>query len=490
MRVVFVHTPMATVPVPERRRFWRNFDIQYHSTHPELRHMKRVLWELPHWMHWLGGVLEAAGYDDLRVLDFYSDDAAMIDGTHLNAAVVDAAVRREAGDVYLFSPMTPNLHMAYEVAEIIKKANPDATTVFGGVIATPMRERVAAHPAVDFVVYDRGEVALPALLDAIVDRGKLAAVGNLTYQDGGQSRTNAGRYQALHPKEIPFPKVDLFPRSAGSDIRYLRQVYALGCPYKCTFCTIQTIGQKPSYFPVDRVLDEIDAYRARYGGHHGIYWGDETFTLHTPRTLELCEALELRGDIQYDCQTRLNRLTEERVLAALKRSGCQWIEIGIETGAQESQDIHKNRMRVNAIDETLKQIRDAGLAACAFAVNGFPEQSPDDMRRSIDWLCDLISRDLLQASYLFGLVPYPGSAMYENPESFGMSLLHEDYARYHEDLPPVFSTAKAGPDEAYDVFIEGLDCLADAMEKTPYFGKAPDNDDLDAFGAFWSGAHV
>lgn len=61
MRIAFVHTPMATVPVPERQGFWRHFDIQYHSAHPGLRHMQRSLWELPHWILWLGGVLDAHG---------------------------------------------------------------------------------------------------------------------------------------------------------------------------------------------------------------------------------------------------------------------------------------------------------------------------------------------------------------------------------------------------------------------------------------------
>ena len=56
MNITFVHTPMAAFTVPERELFWHNFDIQYHAAHPGLRHMVNNLWELPHWMHWLGGV--------------------------------------------------------------------------------------------------------------------------------------------------------------------------------------------------------------------------------------------------------------------------------------------------------------------------------------------------------------------------------------------------------------------------------------------------
>lgn len=171
---------------------------------------------------------------------------------------------------------------------------------------------------------DRGEQALPALLDALSCGGDVDGVGNLAYQrsDGTTART-APRYPQLHPADISFPKMDLFPASTGEDIRYLRQVHALDCPHQCTFCTIQTIGRRSDYFPLDRVIKEIRAYRARYGERHNIYWGDETFTLHPERTLELLELLEKEGDINYDCQTRLNCLTGDRILRKLKSSGCQ-----------------------------------------------------------------------------------------------------------------------------------------------------------------------
>jgi anaerobic magnesium-protoporphyrin IX monomethyl ester cyclase len=77
MRIVFVHTPMAEFSVPARHLFWRNFDIQYHAFHPGLRHMENNLWELPHWMHWLGGVLVDQGFTSLGTLDFYTSECAL-----------------------------------------------------------------------------------------------------------------------------------------------------------------------------------------------------------------------------------------------------------------------------------------------------------------------------------------------------------------------------------------------------------------------------
>ncbi|MBQ1076382.1 B12-binding domain-containing radical SAM protein [Micromonospora sp. C31] len=482
---------MSTVPVPQRKLFWRNFDVQYHSVHPGLRHMKRNMWELPHWMLWLGGVLDAHGYSDMGVLDLYTDPGTFIEPGRLAKDAIEEAARSSPADVYLFSPMTVNLCYAYEISTVIKQIHPRSIIVYGGVAATPLADEVAAHPSVDYVVVDRGERALPALLDALRDGQEPTPVGNLVYQrEDGTTRRTATRYPDVAPADLPFPKIDLFPRSSGEDIRYLRQVYALGCPYQCTFCTIQTIGRRPGYFPIERVLREIRAYRAHYGAHHSIYWGDETFTLHPERTLELLDALAREGDIQYDCQTRLNCLTDERVLRKLKSSGCQWIEIGLETGSQDTHHTHKHHMNLNATTETLKRVRDAGLATCAFTVNGFPDQTTDDMARSIDWISGLIHEDLLQATYLFGLVPYPGSTMFQHPERFGMKILHRDFSLYHEDLPPVYATDKATPDQIYQVFLDGLETFAEAMGKRPYFNGASPVGDLSKYGGFWADAHV
>jgi anaerobic magnesium-protoporphyrin IX monomethyl ester cyclase len=491
LRIVFVHTPMATMKVAERQSFWRNFDLRYHATHPGLRHMRKNLWELPHWMTWLAGVLIDAGYTDLGTLDFYSAEWAL---SGVDAVRVLQSLRANPADVYLFSPMTPNLPFAYEIADLIKELYPSSKIIFGGVVATPKRREVAAHRSVDYVVFERGEHALPNLL-AVIEAGEkpeaLGKLGNLCFKDrSGTVIESQSQYPFMPVEQLPFPKVDLFPRDTGEDLRYLRQVYALGCPYTCSFCTIQTIGRKASYFPIERVLAEIRAYRAHYGEHHNIYFGDETFTLHPGRTLAICDALEAEGNVMYDCQTRLNCLTDRKILDALRRSGCRWVEVGLETFDQQSQDLFKQRVKLDELLDVLRSVRDAGLPVCSFLVNGFPNQTTDDMRRSIDFGCELISSGLLQATYLFGLVPYPGSDMYERPEHHGMTLHHHDFKLYHEDMLPVYSTPYADPEEIYEVFLYGVAALAQAMGGNPYFGSLPGPSDYEAYGTFWQDPHV
>jgi radical SAM superfamily enzyme YgiQ (UPF0313 family) len=173
----------------------------------------------------------------------------------------------------------------------------------------------------------------------------------------------------------------------------------------------------------------------------------------------------------------------------LRESGCRWIEIGIEAISQKTLDRYKRGIKLLALEEALARVRDAGIAACAFMVNGFPDQTVDDMKRSIDLTCSLIDRNLLHASYLFGLVPYPGSDIYENPPKFGAELLHNDFRYYHEDMLPVYRTPLATPDEVFRAFLEGITNLTQAMGRRPEVNAVPLHR-RESYGKFWSEAHV
>jgi radical SAM superfamily enzyme YgiQ (UPF0313 family) len=488
MHVTFVHTPMPTVAVEQRRGFWRHFDRRYHAVHPGLKHMEHNLWELPHWMTWLGGVLEQAGFRSLAAVDPY---AISCDSRGIEETTALAALRRYPSDIYLFSPTTVNVRCALRIAECAKSLYPACITVFGGVAATPLDKDLAQERSVDFVVRGRGERALPGLLRALRQREPISSVGNLTYKtpDGAVARSKFV-YPDMVAKEIPPPKLDLLPGTLGKDIRYLRHVYALGCPYKCAFCTIQTNGQRPSYFPVQRVLAEIQAYRSVYGEHHNVYFGDETFTLSARRTVDLCKALAQAGDVLYDCQTRLNCLSHFGLFQHLHRSGCRWLEIGIESLDQRAQDAFKQGVSLVNLRRTLAELRDAGIPVCSFLLNGLPNQTVADMQRAIEEACSLITTGLLHASYLFGFVPYPGSRAYESPERFGITLRHSDFTRYHEDLEPVFDSHFAQASEVYRVFLDGLESLSDAMSGRPYLGDMPLDNNKDAYGTFWCGTHI
>lgn len=165
----------------------------------------------------LAGVLSREGFTSLDTLDLYSTGTLTtgLDGESINAALID-----HPADVYLFSPMTANINFAYEIADIIKSSYPESITVFGGVMATPLHREVADHPSIDYVVFDRGEYALPSLLTTIQKRGDVSKVGNLSYK--------------IHPaRSLRILSVTPTRRSATSRSRKCGGVFAALVPKPC-----------------------------------------------------------------------------------------------------------------------------------------------------------------------------------------------------------------------------------------------------------------
>ncbi|WP_171063980.1 B12-binding domain-containing radical SAM protein [Actinomadura soli] len=457
-----MHAPYAAREVPGRDLYWERLDDRYYPAHPRARRMRRVMWELPHWIPWLAGVVATDGTFETATLNLYVD-GSVTDG--IDEELVRREVSRCPGDVYLFSPMTVNLPQALRVAEIVKEEYPRARTVFGGIVATPLRAELARHRSVDVVVHGPGEEALMGLLTAFASGADWTGTGNLAFDAGaGRVHVTPARHDRTPLSSLPFPKVDVFDPSVGGEIRYIRQNYALGCPFRCDFCTIQTIGRRPQYALPDRVFAEIDAYRDRYGAHHSVYFGDETFTLNTDRTLDICALLARRGDVHFDCQTRLNCLNDVRLPSALYAAGCRWLEVGLESLNQATQDSMKQWTRLGALREILRRLRDAGLLVCTYTIIGLPVESRDDMCRTVDQVAALIDEGLLTASYVSVFVPYPGTSYFAAPERHGMRLHHREFDRYHEELPPVFDTPLATPDEVYSVYLDALRKFGGAME--------------------------
>jgi radical SAM superfamily enzyme YgiQ (UPF0313 family) len=152
-----------------------------------------------------------------------------------------------------------------------------------------------------------------------------------------------------------------------------------GCPYKCTFCPISTIGFKLR--GIDEVIEEVKYLQSL--GVQDIYFRDQTFGVNKKRTMELCQRLASLN-IGWTCFTRVDVIDDE-LASAIKRGGCHTVMFGIET-------LNETLLKKYLKDTSNKQVRSAielcarhSLDVVGFFIIGLPGDTREMILKTIEF---------------------------------------------------------------------------------------------------------
>ncbi|MBK8180985.1 MAG: hypothetical protein IPK67_19265 [Planctomycetes bacterium] len=165
--------------------------------------------------------------------------------------------------------------------------------------------------------------------------GNLAEVREMTLRrpDGRIERIRSrgkqrGSYRlAPAPRTVSRSRLSLLLRPFGA--LSPRRSRTTRCPYPCTFGVIGTLGFQTR--PVQDVLEELDHLRARHA--RGVLHGPD-LRRPKPRALELCLALERRGDLSWTAFTRPDT-ADDGLFAAMARAGCHTVIMGVESADED-----------------------------------------------------------------------------------------------------------------------------------------------------------
>lgn len=191
-----------------------------------------------------------------------------------------------------------------------------------------------------------------------------------------------------------------------------------GCTFPCNFCGVHDPNDRRHFRqrPVNRVIDELKELKTRFGFDE-FYFCDETFTLNTEHSVELCEAMirEVPG-IRWRCVTRVDRIHDE-LAAFMRRAGCYEIGFGIEVGSAEVlNELHKGATTEQCI-EAFRMVRRHGIAGNALTIIANWDEDHSHIRRTFEYLARFLKPDRCQ---IFIFHPVPGTQYFEHPEAFGL----------------------------------------------------------------------
>ena len=189
---------------------------------------------------------------------------------------------------------------------------------------------------------------------------------------------------------LPIPRHDLFP-SRHYRFPFVKQkafatvLTDYGCPYKCSFCIMNTIGYK--YRSAGNVIEELRFLKKI--GKKDLFFIDQTFGCNAQRTTELLAAMR-EEDLRFGwaCFSRADLLTDAR-LDAMQASGCHTIIIGVETGSDEVLRKYGKGCSLTQIKEAFLKCRSRGIRTVATFILGLPDETEETALATIAFAKEL-----------------------------------------------------------------------------------------------------
>ncbi len=332
---------------------------------------------------------------------------ALADDNHLAWREFRQVVEQVKPDIVGFSCTSASILPCLKMAADAKRSA-GSSVVLGGMHPTILPEETAREENVDYIVVGDAEKSFARLVGNIekgVEPSDIPGVGMF----------RRGRF-VFSPSCGPERDIDAFPfprRDALVDIDkhrpYLQAVIgSRGCPYRCTFCSGRNItGGVTRYRSAGSIIEEIVFLKERYSVN-AINFYDDALLVSKKRVKELCEEmLHQKISIPWTGFTRADSVDEE-TLALMKRSGCAYLGIGVESGSDRVlEKIKKGYTREQAI-HGINLIKKSGIDVSINIIVGFPFETEHDIRDSIDLI-----KKLGVPANVNTFTPYPKTEIYE-----------------------------------------------------------------------------
>ncbi len=278
----------------------------------------------------------------------------------------------------------------------LKKRDRDITIIAGGQHTTFLAESLKAnYPEIDYLVKGEGEFSIKRILDSgftmpekIVSSPRIGDIDALPWPSSFSGKTTG-----VNPNE---------------QFKYI--ITSRGCPSSCTYCSSPSFwDRKVTYRSAENILNELLHIRKRYGI---IYFSirDDNFTLNKKRVLEFCKLLENSGlYMMWNCQARVDSIDEE-MLVAMKRSGLEHIQFGVESGSEKILNLYDKHITIDKIKRAASITRKTGIYLSFYLMAGMDGETESDIEKTLALIGQTKPHDVIISPVAY----YPGTKIYRD----------------------------------------------------------------------------
>lgn len=332
---------------------------------------------------------------------------------------------------------------ALAIKETIRRVNPDAILMAGGVHAATLPEKTL-QDGFDIVVPGEGEKAIERIVRENLREGLVDAPDVTPEEMYPPARDLINMdYYATTKQRCPYPPALDY---VGWHMRLGLSLTSRGCPFSCIFCHNVWRRSKVRLAPVDYVMQELTELKERYRVDALMFMDDHLF-LNKKRSKELfTRMIEAKLNFVWGGTVRVDALDDE-VLALARESGCQRLAIGAESGSDE---ILKRLNKCATVEQNYAAVAKChqyGIKVLSSVTIGNPGETLEDIQATMRFLLD----SKTDYGSVCILVPYPGTELWKQCEREGKIPETPDFSKFHYLKAPIQVSEHLQPEQLEDI---------------------------------------
>ncbi len=307
-------------------------------------------------------------------------------------------------DVVAIGAMTTQARRAYNLADAYRKLG--IKVILGGIHPSALPQEALQHA--DTVCRGDAESTFPHCLADLAAGRPLRSIYD--WKDFPSAPIATPRKDLLNPRDY----------LVYNPIQTTR-----GCPHNCSFCTTPAIfGRAYRQRSIESIVDEIKA--AQQTGSNFFIFSDDNFAGNHRWAIELCHALTPLG-IKWASQCDILISNNDTLLAAMRRSGCQGLILGLESPNPDTlTEARKNYVQAQSYLQRIRKIQAHQISLWGSFIFGFDNDNWQSCRAAVRFAHQA---GLVMSCYPI-LTPYPGTAVFDEYKKQGR-LLTEDWNKYN-----------------------------------------------------------
>lgn len=285
------------------------------------------------------------------------------------------------------------------VLDTVSKLDPDwygGRVLAGGPGA--LHDDELLRSGVDVVAHGEGESIIRELMKAYAGDMAFSEVRGISFLDDQGIRVDTEEAEPVDLTGLPFPAWDAMEGGPTSgdmlNISLKRPFFVVmgsrGCPFRCGFCAShQQWRRRYRPRPVENVLDEVQWLISTHGARY-IHFLDDIFGMKPGWADAFCDGMEERR-LDVDFAVVLHpmsfRKERRRILGRLRDVGCKLVSLGAQSADPGVlKGIRRSPREPEALREAVAVSHDLGLVSVLTYIFGLPGDTPETLRRTIDFV--------------------------------------------------------------------------------------------------------